>query len=177
MTGEERRNQIIQMIQNTARPIPAKKLATDFEVSRQVIVQDVALIRAAGFDILSTNRGYILLQEASASRVFKVSHTDEQMEDELCCIVDLGGKVKNVMINHAVYGHIEAPLHISSRKDIKVFVDKLRGSSSGPLKNTTSGYHYHAVEADSEKALDEIEEELRKHKYLIEVKSPDSQQG
>ncbi|MDO4519311.1 MAG: transcription repressor NadR [Eubacteriales bacterium] len=171
MTGEERRDHIIQMIRNTTRPIPAKALAADFEVSRQVIVQDIALIRAAGFDILSTNRGYILLENTSASRVFKVSHTDEQMVEELSCIVDLGGKVQNVMINHRVYGHIEAPLHISSRKDISVFVDKLSNSKSGLLKNTTSGYHYHTVEADSEKTLDEIEDELRKRGFLVAVNS------
>lgn len=170
MTGEERRNQIINIIQNTTRPIPAKDLASDFEVSRQVIVQDIALIRAAGYDVLSTNRGYILLQSANASRVFKVSHTDEQLETELCSIVDLGGKVLNVMVNHRVYGHLEAPLNIASRKDIKVMIEKLRNSKSGPLKNTTSGYHYHKVEADSESTLDEIEEELRRQGFLIEMK-------
>ncbi len=168
MSGSERRSQIIHIIENTSRPVPAKDLASNFGVSRQVIVQDVALIRASGYDILSTNRGYILLQKNAASRVFKVSHTDEQLESELCAIVDLGATVVNVMVNHHVYGHIEAPLNISSRKDVRDFVRKLRESKSGPLKNTTSNFHYHTVEANDESTLDEVEHALRDLGFLIE---------
>ena len=121
MSGAERRENIIQIITGSSRPVPAGKLADEFGVSRQIIVQDIALIRAEGYDILATNRGYILLVDSSEkSRVFKVSHTDEEMEDELCTIIDLGGRVENTMVNHRVYGHIEAPLKISSRKDIAV---------------------------------------------------------
>ena len=94
----------------------AKKLAELYGVSRQVIVQDIALIRTAGYDIISTNRGYILNTQKAISRVFKVQHTDEQTEEELYEIVDLGGCVENVMVNHRVYGHMEAPLGIHSRR-------------------------------------------------------------
>lgn len=170
MTGSERRSQIVHIIENTSRPVPAKDLAANFGVSRQVIVQDIALIRAAGYDVLSTNRGYILLQKSRASRVVKVSHTDDQLEEELCAIVDLGATVVNVMVNHHIYGHIEAPLNISSRKDVNNFMDKITHSMSGPLKNTTSGYHYHTIEADSEQTLDEVEQVLRERGFLIEQK-------
>jgi len=171
MTGKERRENIIQQIVGSSRPIPAGKLAEQFDVSRQIIVQDVALIRAEGYDILATNRGYILLEDTSEkSRVFKVSHSDEDMEDELCTIVDLGGRVENTMVNHRVYGHIEAPLKISSRKDITNFLKKLYQSKSAPLKNTTSGYHYHKVCANDEETLDEIEVKLKEKGYLIEGK-------
>lgn len=169
MTGTERRQQIVKLIENSARPVPAKTLALDFDVSRQIIVQDIALIRASGYDILSTNRGYILIKKEKASRIVKVSHTDEQMADELCAIVDLGAQVENVMVNHRAYGHIEAPLHIASRKDIKVFQEKLRDSSSSPLKNTTAGYHYHLISADSEETLDEVEAMLKEKGYLLPI--------
>ena len=76
--------------------------AKKFGVSRQVIVQDIALIRAAGYEIISTNRGYILNQPKTVCRIFKVQHTDEQLEEELNTIVDLGGCVDNVMIHHRV---------------------------------------------------------------------------
>ena len=149
-----------------------KKLAEDFDVSRQVIVQDIALIRAEGYDILATNRGYILLEDSSEkSRVYKVAHTDEEMEDELCTIIDNGGRVENTIVHHRVYGHIEAPLKISSRKDIKDFLRKLSQSKSAPLKNTTSGYHYHKVCASDEEILDEIEKSLREKGYLVENKN------
>lgn len=167
MTGEQRRIQIIHIIKHTTKPVPAKDLAAEFSVSRQVIVQDVALIRAQGYDILSTNRGYLLLDKNKASRIIKVSHSDEQMRDELETIVDLGVTVDNVMVNHRVYGHIEAPLHISSRRDITKFIETLHGSKSTPLKNTTAGYHYHTISADSEETLDEVEEQLLYKGYLI----------
>ena len=91
MDGSKRREEILDRIQRSSAPVPAKDLAALFQVSRQVIVQDIALIRAAGYGVIATNRGYILSGPASAGRVFKVQHTDEQLEDELCAIVDLGG--------------------------------------------------------------------------------------
>ena len=118
MTGTRRREEIVNTIQNSTIPVSGKELAARFEVSRQVIVQDIALIRAAGYDIISTNRGYILNAPNLVERVFKVNHTDEQLEDELCAIVDLGGKIKNVMVNHKVYGKMEATLNINSRRSV-----------------------------------------------------------
>ena len=108
MTGSDRRQEILKNIKESDRPVSGSKLAKDYDVSRQVIVQDIALLRASGYDIISTNRGYVLEGQTCAERVFKVRHTDEQLETELCTIVDLGGQVKNVMVNHKVYGHIEA---------------------------------------------------------------------
>lgn len=169
MTGSERRNEIIKTIRSSQSPVSGKKLAALYDVSRQVIVQDVALIRAAGYDIISTNRGYILNAPHAVTRVFKVSHTDEQLEDELCSIVDLGGKIKNVMVNHRVYGRMEAPLGIGSRRKVAEFMEDIRSGKSSPLKNITSNYHYHTVEADNEETLDMIEEMLDKKGYLVET--------
>lgn len=170
MTGTRRREEIVNTIQNSTIPVSGKELAARFEVSRQVIVQDIALIRAAGYDIISTNRGYILNAPNLVERVFKVNHTDEQMEDELCAIVDLGGKIKNVMVNHKVYGKMEATLNINSRRKVKEFMEDIESGKSSPLKNITSNYHYHKVEADSEETLDMIEDVLRKKGYLVEAK-------
>ena len=100
MHGSERREQIIRQIQESKAPVSGTKLASFYNVSRQVIVQDIALIRAAGHEIISTNRGYLLNEDASVQRTFKVKHTDAQVEEELYSIVDLGGSVKNVMVNH-----------------------------------------------------------------------------
>ena len=115
MDGKERRIQILEKIKESSKPVSASKLAALYGVSRQVVVQDIALIRAAGHEIISTNRGYILNEPSGLSRIFKVSHTEEQMEDELTTIVDLGGKIKDVVVNHRVYGRMEAALNISSR--------------------------------------------------------------
>ena len=168
MTGSERRAGIIRQIQKSSKPVSGSELAKSYNVSRQVIVQDIALIRANGYDIISTNRGYILNIPRSVSKVFKVQHTDEELTDELYAIVDLGGCVENVMVNHKVYGHIEANLNISSRRKVYEFMNDIKSGKSSPLKNITSNYHYHTVSADSEETLDLIENELRQMGFLIE---------
>ena len=168
MTGSDRRQEILKNIKESDRPVSGSKLAKDYDVSRQVIVQDIALLRASGYDIISTNRGYVLEGQTCAERVFKVRNTDEQLETELCTIVDLGGQVKNVMVNHKVYGHIEAELGITSRRKVKEFLADIESGKSTPLKNITSDYHYHTVTADSEETLGMIEEELRKLGFLVE---------
>lgn len=168
MHGSQRREGIIQHIKESKVPVSGQKLASLYDVSRQVIVQDIALIRAAGYDIMSTNRGYILNAPVSLSKTFKVQHTNEQTEEELCAIVDLGGCVENVMVNHRVYGKMEAPLNINSRRKVKAFVDDIENGKSSPLLNITSGYHYHNISADSEETLDLIENMLREKGFLVE---------
>ena len=168
VTGTDRRNQIVKIIRNSPSPVPARSLAASCQVSRQVIVQDIALIRAAGYDIISTNRGYILNSSSQVERVFKVRHTDERMEEELNAIVDLGGCVKDVAVSHRIYGRMEAELNISSRRKIALFLEDIKNGNSSPLNNITSGYHYHTVSADSEETLDAIEEMLRQRGFLVE---------
>lgn len=167
MTGDERRAAIIDNLKISQVPVPGKNLALQFHVSRQVIVQDMALIRAMGYDVISTNRGYVINTPHSVSRVVKVSHSDEQLEDELCSIVDLGGKIVNVFINHRAYGKIEAELAITSRRMVISFLEDIQSGKSRPLKNITANYHYHRIEAESEEILDLIEEKLREKNYLV----------
>lgn len=154
-------------LESRTAPISASALAQQFGVSRQVVVQDVALLRAAGRDITSTNRGYLLKYPKTASRVFKLRHTDEQMQEELSTIVDLGGCVANVMVSHRVYGTLSADLDIGSRHKIDLFLEDIRSGKSSPLKNITSNYHYHTVEAESEEVLDHIEQALRKKGFWV----------
>ena len=167
MTGTERRTKIVELIQNSEKPLSGTALAKQCDVSRQVIVQDIALIRASGYDIISTNRGYIIQEPLVRERVFKVNHTDEQLEEELYSIIDLGGTVANVMVNHRVYGHMEAELRINSRRKVEAFMEDIRSGKSSPLKNITSNYHYHKVAADSEETLDLIEDALRQKHFLV----------
>lgn len=167
MTGADRRKDMVRRIRESARPVPGAALAACYQVSRQVIVQDIALLRAAGLDVISTNRGYILNEPVVASRVLRVCHTDEQLEEELCTVVDLGGCVKNVIVHHRIYGELEAELNIRSRRDVKNFLEDLRSGKSSPLKNITSNYHDHLIVADSEETLDLIEDALEEKKMLV----------
>ena len=156
MSGKERREEILQRITNSKTPVSGAALAKSCEVSRQVIVQDIALIRAAGYDVIATNRGYICSSPVRETRVFEVNHTDEQMQDEL-----------NTIVRHEVYGELRAELNISSRNKVALFMEEIRQGKSRPLKNITSGEHFHTVSADSAQTLDLIEEELRKKDYLV----------
>ena len=175
MTGADRRSAIVEQIRNSSAPVSGRALAAAYDVSRQVIVQDIALIRAAGDDIISTHRGYIINEPRTASRVFKVRHTDERLEEELNSIVDLGGKVCDVMVNHRVYGRLSARLDITSRRKAAAFISDIKSGKSSPLKNITSDYHYHTVEADSEETLDMIENMLRDRGFLVEGSKTDDQ--
>lgn len=168
MTGSERRENIVRQIKGSPAPVSGAKLAATNHVSRQVIVQDIALIRAEGYDILSTHRGYVLNEPKSVSKMFKVKHTDEQIEEEMNIVVDQGGCVEDVVVNHKVYGRIEAELHVNSRRKVVEFLEDLKSGKSSPLKNITSDYHYHNISADCEETLDLIERELRRKGFIVD---------
>lgn len=169
MTGSERRQDLLKLLSETKLPISGTALAKQFSVSRQVIVQDMALLRAQGHDVLSTNRGYLIQTPLRVSRIFKVFHNSDQIADELCTIVDLGGTAQDVFVHHKIYGKIQAPLNIASRRDVQLFLGELQSGKSTPLKDVTSGYHYHTVTADSDDTLDLIQQELKTKGYLCEL--------
>ena len=169
MNGTQRRRKLLDMMRQASAPLSGGALGRETGVSRQVVVQDIALLRTMGYPILSTARGYVLNESKHASRLFKVCHTNEQTEDELVTIVDLGGTVADVMVNHRVYGKMSAPLNIKNRRDVQLFMNNIKTGKSTPLMNVTSGYHFHHVCAEQEEILDEIEEALRKKHYLADL--------
>lgn len=166
MKGNERRENIILDLKREEDPLSAGALASKYGVSRQVIVQDVALLRANGEDIQATASGYLLQDAALCSRVFKSYHSDEDTARELTLCVDLGGCVKDIFVYHRAYGVIRGELNIRSRLDVQRFLDDVSSGKSTLLKNTTSGYHYHTVTADSEEILDLIQQALMDHGFL-----------
>lgn len=169
MNGEQRRQQIVAFLSECGRPVSGAQLARRFSVSRQIIVQDVALIRQGGEEVISTNRGYLLQKKNVKTRVFKMRHTDDEVEEELSLIVRCGGRALDVFVYHKVYGVVRAPLDIASGADIARYMEEIRTGKSSPLKNVTSGYHYHTVAADSEETLDRIQEELQQRGFLARL--------
>ena len=126
MDARERRRAIMAVLEGAKGPVSGSALAREVGVSRQIVVQDIALLRADGHDIVATNRGYVL-QEAPSSpavptRLVKVRHSVEQAGDELTSIVDAGGAVLNVIVNHRVYGKITADLDIRNRRDVERYL-------------------------------------------------------
>lgn len=171
MDAEKRRRHIIDILIHENAPVPGGELARRAGVSRQVIVQDIALLRAGNKSVMSTNKGYILhkpsdSQQAPCIRVFCTSHKTEETLEELYTIVDFGGRLLNVSVDHDLYGQICVDLIINNRLDAMEFVHKMMRSEDLPLKMLTGGCHYHTVAADSEKNLDRIEAELKEKGYL-----------
>ena len=170
MDGNTRREKLIEIIKNRKEPITGGELSQILGVSRQVIVQDIALLRAADYDIISTTKGYLLYQhnEPTYTRVINVKHSTDEIEDELCTIVDNGGKILDVHVIHEIYGRIVTDLFIRNRSDVYDFVKQVKEKKIVPLKELTAGTHSHTIEANSEEILDRIEESLRKKNYLID---------
>lgn len=169
MTGTDRRKMLISLLRESQAPLSGTQLGSRTGVSRQIVVQDIALLRTEGYSIVSTARGYFLDEPECAARSVKVCHTNEQVEEELTTIVDLGGVVLDVMVNHRVYGKVTAPLNIKNRRDVQRFVNDLKTGKSTPLLNVTSGYHFHKIAAESEEILDEIVEALRDKNFLADI--------
>lgn len=171
MTGVQRRKKILEMLGQSSTPLSGGALGRAVGVSRQVVVQDIALLRTEGHPVLATARGYVLEVPHQTERLFKMCHTTKQTREELNTIVDLGGEVLDVMVNHRIYGKVSAPLNIRSRRDVEAFVENIRAGRSTPLLNVTSGYHFHHVAADQEEILDEIEAALREKGFLADFLS------
>lgn len=166
MKAEERRKKLIALLTDHT-PIPGGVLSEKLSVSRQIIVQDIAILKASGHKIISTHRGYLLEEAPQAERVFKVRHTSEQTKDELSLIVSLGGTVIDVFVWHKVYGKIEATLNIFSDRGIEQFLNGIKSGKSSELMHITDGYHYHTVRADSRETLDAIERLLTEKNYIV----------
>lgn len=158
----DRKDEIIKILEEAKTPISGSKLASKLGVSRQVIVTDIALLRATNKSIISTNKGYVIYKDNNKKkRTFKVSHNDTDIEEELYSIVDLGGSILDVSVSHDIYGLITCDLVINNRSDVDDFIKQFKSTKDNSLKSLTLGHHYHTVEADSEKVLDEIEAKLK----------------
>lgn len=166
MKATERRKAIVNLLLASKSPVSGSDLSERFSVSRQIIVQDITVLKGLGYEIFSTHHGYLMQKSPLVERVYKLKHTTEQTEDELNTIVDLGGTVVDVFVWHKVYGKISATLNIFSRLHVKQFLEGVRTGKSSELMNITGGYHYHTVRAESEDILDKIESALTEKNYV-----------
>lgn len=167
MTAEERRNAILLALSQSRRPISASALAKQFGVSRQIVVGDVALLRAGGADIAATPRGY-LIQRGQAGMLRQVAcrHTAEEMEAELNIIVDNGCAVLDVVVEHPVYGQLTGALQLRSRYDVQQFVS--RSAKAQPLSLLTEGIHLHTLSCPDEAAYQRVRAALGAAGFLLE---------
>lgn len=172
MDANERRKKIIDILIRELNPMSATALAAFFKVSRQIIVGDIALLRATGTDILATPRGYILQDNLSGSSsdyigTIACKHDDYQMSDELLTIVDLGGTVVDVTVEHAIYGQLIGALNVSCRNDVIEFIDKINRGAYKPLSALTDGIHLHKIRCKDLATFEKIVLALKHKKYYL----------
>ncbi|SCX82545.1 transcription repressor NadR [Alkaliphilus peptidifermentans] len=171
MNNEERRKAIINELQNGRKPIKGTELANLFSVSRQVIVQDIALLRANGNDIIATPQGYIIMKEKKGKLIKTIvsrHHNYEEMEDELLIMLDHGVKIIDVIVEHPIYGEIRTVLDIGYKGELQEFMEKVKFYKAEPLASLTDGVHIHTIEVTSEKSFQDLKEELFRKGYLIQ---------
>ncbi len=167
MTAIERRNAIYQVL-SADTPISATALAGRFGVTRQVVVGDIALLRAEGRSVIATPRGYIIPVPDGFLRTIACVHNAAQTRDELNAMVDCGCTVIDVVVEHPVYGQLTAPLAISSRYDVEQFIEKMASASASPLSALTEGIHLHTLSCPDAQVFDHLRDKLREMGMLFE---------
>ena len=166
MTGSQRRSAIYQQLTHADAPISAAALAQQFSVTRQVVVGDIALLRAEGHSITATSRGYIIPAETGLIRTIACVHSAQDTRQELFAMVDCGCTVVDVIVEHPVYGQLTAPLHLSSRLDVDQFMKRMDGAA--PLSQLTGGVHLHTLSCPDETAYEHLLQLLRQRGFLVE---------
>lgn len=162
--SNERRNKLRDALVQATTPISATQLGRRFGVTRQVIVKDVALLRAEGLPIRSTYLGYVLATSGTVRRVITVRHKPTAVEEELTLIVEHGGAIIDVQIDHPVYGTVSAPIDVTNMDDIHRFTSDFQPAHA--LANLTDGIHRHTIEAPDASTLDQVERALDDAGYL-----------
>lgn len=168
MKSDERRNLIIQTLSKCNSSISATSLANNFSVTRQIIVADIALLRASGYQIIADNKGYKLITANNdLIKRIAVQHSKDDVNNEFYAIVDNGGKVLDVIIEHPIYGKISVELNITSRYEADEFVKKLNNTNSHPLSILTQGLHIHTIEVPNNESFERIKLKLNELGILI----------
>lgn len=170
--GEDRRELILTWLKDSKTPLTGKNLAEKTNVSRQVIVQDISLLKARNEPIMATARGYLFLKQNEENRKMKrviaCVHERKDTAKELYTLVDRGVTVQNVMVEHPIYGDLTGSLMLQNRRDVDLFMKHLENTQASLLLTLTDGVHLHTIEADSEEQLNEACKALKKAGFLLE---------
>src|SRR3954462_1551115 len=167
--GDERRAFILELLKDSTVPLTGGELATRTNVSRQVIVGDITLLKAKNEPIIATSQGYIYLKQNASTysfeRTIACRHAPEETEKELNLLVDHGVLVKDVKIEHTVYGDLTASIMVSNRHEVKQFMENIKNSKASLLSELTGGFHLHTISASSTQVLDQAEQALKAEGY------------
>lgn len=159
-----RQDRLLAELTASERPLTGAELAERCGVTRQVVVHDVAILRAAGIDIISTPRGYqVQVTPLLHTQILSVCHPPELTKIELMTLVDFGIVVMDVVVEHPLYGDLRGALQLASRRDVDLFLDKVQSSDAVLLSSLTDGFHLHTVSCPMPGRLKEAIQVLRKN--------------
>lgn len=170
MNAQQRRDYILERLKAAAQPVSATALAGELGVSRQIIVGDVALLRAGGAEITATPRGYMARRPAGLVRQAAVQHRPEEMERELNAIVDAGGEVVDVIVEHPVYGQLTGVLRLRSRYDVAEFLRRVAEHEAKPLSGLTGGIHLHTIRCPDGDTYQRVIKALENQGFLLKMR-------
>lgn len=171
LLGEERRIELLTLLKNAKQPLTGTDLAKHTNVSRQVIVNDMNLLKARNEPIVATSQGYIYMhhvQQEKFTRKIVCAHMPDEAKDELFILVDCGVTVESVIVEHPVYGEITASIMVSNRIEVEQFVKRVEESNALYLSALTDGTHLHVISATAQENLNLAEAKLRERGFLIE---------
>lgn len=168
MTSKKRREEIIKLLINNNSAIKGTRLAELFSVTRQIIVKDIAILRAEGKNIIATPDGYILNKDINKVKtIIAVNHNSKETMEELEIVVKYGGMIEDVIIEHPLYGELRGNLMIKNLNDLYKFEKEYNNNNAKPLSNLTNGIHLHTIAADNEADIEEIKRELKERGFLL----------
>lgn len=169
MNSKERRKYIEDLLKRSNKPQKGHILSEELGVTRQIIVKDIAILRAEGKKIIATPEGYLMSNEERniIKKVMAFSHKPEDIEDELKTIIKFGGVIEDVIIEHSLYGEIKGMLMLKTLYDVENFIKNIEAHKAEPLLVLTGGIHLHTISAENEEIIENITRELRNKMYLI----------
>ncbi|WP_315070503.1 transcription repressor NadR [uncultured Clostridium sp.] len=168
MNSNERRENIIKLLLENHEPLKGSIIAKKYSVTRQVIVKDIAILRAEGQNIIATPDGYIInANQHKVRAIIAVTHTEEEMFDELSTVIKYGGTVEDVIVEHPLYGEIKGMLMIKNYNELNKFIQKYNEQKAKLLSALTNGVHLHTIAAESQEDIELIILELRKHNFIV----------
>ena len=155
MNAAQRRECILEKLSGADAPVSASTLAAEMGVSRQIVVGDVALLRAGGTQIDATPRGYQLhpAEKGYTAILACVHSTEDGMRRELYTVVDQGGTVVDVAVENSLYGEIRANLNLASRYDVDNFIRQAQTAPESLLSRMTGGVHLHTLRCPDQESF------------------------
>lgn len=168
MNSVERRENIIKLLLESNKPLKGTFIAEKYSVTRQVIVKDIAILRAKGQNIMATPDGYIINKnEGKIKAIIAVSHNEEQIFEEMGIVIKYGGIIEDVIVEHPLYGEIKGMLMIKNYNELNKFIVKYKEQKARLLSVLTNGVHIHTIAADSSENIELIISELKEHNFIV----------